>query len=84
MLGSLKVGTTTLANHLIAISDLDDETKRRHLLSHGSHLNMMREHLRVDGQEEQDFDVNDFVDKSRLLAFSFVRHPFERCSFPIT
>ena len=60
--------------HFIAISEVDEKTRRLFK----ERPRQIIQYLHINGQEGKDFEVDDFVAKWNLLAFSFVRHPFDR------
>ena len=60
--------------HFIAISEVDEKTRRLFKES----PRQIIQYLHIDGQEGEGFVVDDFVAKWNLMAFSFVRHPFDR------
>ena len=61
--------------HLVAISKVDEETRR---FFQEEPRKTLIPYLHIDLQDRKYFDVDDFVETWNLLSFSFVRHPFDR------
>ena len=74
----LQVGTSTLMEHFLTLSDLPEANKKRlHLHNYLLHENLPK-YLKIKNTKLNNRSVGKYLGGLNYLKFSFVRHPFER------